>query len=89
MIDFLPPALIMLLGALLVGPARGAWRTAVVLLTPLVTLAAVWQVPDGVVTVYGCISIWDRGHPVSGERPRRQSSGTLHLPLAFASRKEL
>lgn len=49
MIDFLPPALILLFGALLIGPARGAWRTAVVLLTPLLTLAAVWQVPDGVV----------------------------------------
>ncbi|MDT8321964.1 MAG: hypothetical protein RQ826_15710 [Xanthomonadales bacterium] len=49
MIDFLPPALIMLFGALLIGPARGTWRTAVVLLTPLLTLAAIWQVPDGVV----------------------------------------
>ncbi|MGK2927411.1 MAG: Na(+)/H(+) antiporter subunit D [Lysobacterales bacterium] len=49
MIDFLPPALILLFGALLIGPARGAWRTAVVLLTPLLTLAAVWQVPDGLV----------------------------------------
>jgi len=50
MIDFLPPALIMLFGALLIGPARGVWRTAVVLLTPLVTLWVIWQVPDGVVT---------------------------------------
>ena len=49
MIEFLPPALIMLLGAMLVGPTRGAWRTAVVLLTPLLTLIAIWQVPDGVV----------------------------------------
>ncbi|NNK33620.1 MAG: hypothetical protein HKP02_10880, partial [Xanthomonadales bacterium] len=49
MIEFVPPALILLLGALLIGPARGAWRTAVVLVTPLLTLAAVWQVPDGVV----------------------------------------
>jgi len=49
MIDFIPPALILLAGALLIGPTRGALRTAVVLLTPLLTLAAVWQVPDGVV----------------------------------------
>lgn len=49
MIDFLPPALILLAGALLIGPTRGVARTAVVLLAPLLTLLAVWQVPDGVV----------------------------------------
>ncbi|MGD8345921.1 MAG: Na(+)/H(+) antiporter subunit D [Lysobacterales bacterium] len=49
MIDFLPPALILLVGALLIGPTRGRLRTAVVLLAPLLTLIAIWQVPDGVV----------------------------------------
>ena len=49
MFELVPPALILLLGALLIGPARGHVRSAVVLLTPLVTLWAVWQVPDGVV----------------------------------------
>ena len=48
MFDLLPPALILLAGALLVGPLRGHWRSAAVLITPLVTLWAVWQVPDGV-----------------------------------------
>ncbi len=48
MIDFLPPALILLFGALLIGLTRGALRTAVVLVAPLVTLAAIWQVPDGI-----------------------------------------
>jgi multicomponent Na+:H+ antiporter subunit D len=48
MFDLVPPALILLVGALLVGPLRGHWRTAAVLITPLVTLWAVWQVPDGV-----------------------------------------
>ena len=48
MFDLVPPALILLAGALLVGPLRGHWRTAAVLITPLVTLWAVWQVPDGV-----------------------------------------
>jgi len=47
-IDFLPPALILLLGALLIGLTRGALRTFVVLAAPLLTLAAVWQVPDGI-----------------------------------------
>ena len=48
MIDFLHPALVMLAGALLIGPARGALRSALVLLAPLATLALVWQVPDGI-----------------------------------------
>ena len=48
MISSLPPALILLFGALLIGPLRGHWRSAVVLITPLLTLWAVWQVPDGV-----------------------------------------
>jgi multicomponent Na+:H+ antiporter subunit D len=47
-IDFLHPALVMLAGALLIGPARGALRSALVLLAPLATLALVWQVPDGI-----------------------------------------
>ena len=48
MIDPLPPALILLAGALLIGPLRGHWRSAIVLTAPLLTLWAVWQVPDGV-----------------------------------------
>jgi multicomponent Na+:H+ antiporter subunit D len=47
-IDFLHPALVMLAGALLIGPARGALRSALVLLAPLAALALVWQVPDGI-----------------------------------------
>jgi multicomponent Na+:H+ antiporter subunit D len=38
----------MLAGALLIGPARGRLRSALVLLVPLGTLALIWQVPDGV-----------------------------------------
>ena len=49
MIDgVLPPALIMLAGAALIALTRGHLRTAVLLLSPLATLWAVWQVPDGV-----------------------------------------
>ncbi len=38
----------MLSGAALIGPARGRLRAAVVLATPLLTLWAVVQVPDGI-----------------------------------------
>ena len=44
----LHPALLMLLGALLIGPARGLLRSTLVLLVPLCTLALIWQVPDGI-----------------------------------------
>ena len=47
--DFLPPALVLLLGASLIGLVRGVARTALVLIAPLLTLVLVWQVPDGVV----------------------------------------
>ncbi|MEM9302449.1 MAG: Na(+)/H(+) antiporter subunit D [Pseudomonadota bacterium] len=46
--EILPPGLILLFGALLVAVTRGQVRSAVVLLTPLVTLWAVWLVPDGI-----------------------------------------
>jgi len=49
MLEWLSPAFILLIGALLIGPARGHWRSVIVLVAPLATLWAVWQVPDGVV----------------------------------------
>ena len=48
MIDSLPPALVLLAGAALIGPTRGIARTSVALIAPLVTLILVWHVPDGV-----------------------------------------
>jgi len=49
MFEWLSPAFVLLAGALLTGPARGHLRTVIVLVAPLITLWAVWQVPDGVV----------------------------------------
>ena len=48
--EFLPPALILLIAAILIGLLRGHWRSAVVLIAPLITLWSIWQIPDGVVT---------------------------------------
>jgi multicomponent Na+:H+ antiporter subunit D len=81
MTDFLPPALAMLLGALLIGPARGAWRTAIVLLTPLLTLVAIWQVPDGVVTTVTFLEY--PIEPVEGS-PVRRLFATIFAIMAFA-----
>ena len=49
MFEHFPPALILLLGALLIGPARGMLRAFIVMAIPALTLYAVWQIPDGVV----------------------------------------
>ena len=43
-----PPAFIMILGAILLAIARPVLRPVIALATPLLTLYAVWQVPDGV-----------------------------------------
>jgi len=49
MLEFvLPPAFIMILGALLIGIARPALRPLIALATPVVTLYFIWQVGDGV-----------------------------------------
>ena len=80
MIDFIPPALILLAGALLIGPTRGMLRTAVVLLTPLLTLAAVWQVPDGVVLTLDFLQY--PIEPIEGS-PVRRLFATIFALMAF------
>jgi len=80
MIDFIPPALILLAGALLIGPTRGMLRTAVVLLTPLLTLAAVWQVPDGVVITLEFLQY--PIEPIEGS-PVRRLFATIFALMAF------
>ena len=81
MIDFIPPALILLTGALLIGLTRGWVRTAVVLLTPLLTLAAVWQVPDGVVLTLDFLQY--PIEPIEGS-PLRRLFATIFALMAFA-----
>jgi multicomponent Na+:H+ antiporter subunit D len=80
MFEFLPPALIMLLGALLIGLSRGAWRTAVVLVTPLLTLWAIWQVPDGVVATVNFLQY--PIEPIEGS-PVRRLFATIFALMAF------
>lgn len=68
-LDVVPPALVLLLGALLVGPVRGVARTAIVLLAPLVTLWLVWRVPDGVILEFAFLDY--RIEPLEGSPVRR------------------
>jgi len=44
----MPPAFVMITGALVVALSREAIRPVLALITPLITLYAIWQVPDGV-----------------------------------------
>ena len=81
MIDVFPPALILLLGALLIGPTRGALRTVVVLITPLLTLLAVWQVPDGVALTFEYLQYGIQ--PIEGS-PVRRLFATIFALMAFA-----
>ena len=69
MIDFLPPALIMILGAILTPLVRGYLRTTVLLAAPLATLWAIWQVPDGVISTLTFIDY--QIEPVEGSAVRR------------------
>ena len=81
MTEFLPPALILLAAAILIGPLRGHLRSAVVLVAPLLTLWAVWQVPDGVVTTVPFLDYVIQ--PVEGS-PLRRWFATIFSLMAFA-----
>ncbi len=69
MLETVPPALVLLLGAALIGPVRGVARSAVVLLAPLLTLWLVWHTPDGVVLDMAFLDY--RIEPVEGGPVRR------------------
>jgi multicomponent Na+:H+ antiporter subunit D len=80
MFEVLPPALVMVAGALLIGLARGHWRSLLVLGTPLVALWAVWQIPDGVVAT---VTFLDYPiEPIEGS-PLRRLFGTIFALMAF------
>jgi len=69
MTEILPPVLVLLSGAILIGFTRGQLRSAIVLISPLVTLWAVWQVPDGVAIAVDFIGY--QLEPVEGSALRR------------------
>jgi len=80
MTEILPPALILLAAALLIGLTRGQLRSAIVLLSPLVTLWAVWQIPDGVSMTVNFIGY--TLEPVEGSALRRLFA-TIFLLMTF------
>ncbi len=69
MIEMLPPAFILMAAAILIGLTRGYLRTAILLGAPLITLWAIWQVPDGVVSTLSFLGY--PIEPVEGSALRR------------------
>lgn len=78
--ELLSPALILLLAALLICLLRGHARTAVVLIAPLLTLWAVWQIPDGVQGTVKFLSYYIE--PVEGS-PLRRLFATIFAVMVF------
>ena len=78
--ELMSPALILVLAALAIGPARGHLRTLVVLAAPLLTLWAIWQVPDGVQGTIRFLSY--QIEPVEGSSLRRLFA-TVFALMAF------
>ncbi|MGE0624090.1 MAG: Na(+)/H(+) antiporter subunit D [Pseudomonadales bacterium] len=76
----IPPALILLGAAVLVGLTRGWLRSAVLLLSPLVALWAVWQVPDGVAATASFLGY--QIEPLEGS-PLRRLFATIFAIMAF------
>ncbi len=82
MIDgVLSPAFVLLAGALLIALTRGHLRSAVVLVSPLIALWAVWQIPDGVVVTASFLGY--EIQPIEGS-PLRRLFASIFTFMAFA-----
>ncbi len=81
MSDFLSPALILVFSALLTGLVRGHLRSALILIAPLATLWAIWQVADGVAVTASFLDY--QIEPVEGS-PVRRLFATVFALMAFA-----
>jgi multicomponent Na+:H+ antiporter subunit D len=79
-LGMLSPALVLLIAAALIGLVKGHARTAVLLLAPLITLWAIWQVPDGVQGTVKFLSYYIE--PVEGS-PLRRLFATVFAIMVF------
>jgi multicomponent Na+:H+ antiporter subunit D len=74
------PAFVLLIAAVLIGLVKGHARTAVVLIAPIITLWAIWQIPDGVQTTVKFLSY--NIEPVEGS-PLRRLFATVFALMVF------
>jgi multicomponent Na+:H+ antiporter subunit D len=78
--EIFSPAFILLIAAVLIGLVKGHARTAVILLAPIITLWAIWQIPDG---VQGTIKFLSYNiEPVEGS-PLRRLFATIFAIMVF------
>ena len=67
--EFFSPAFVLLIAAVLICLVKGHARTAVILVAPVITLWAIWQIPDGVQSTVKFLSY--NIEPVEGSSLRR------------------
>jgi multicomponent Na+:H+ antiporter subunit D len=78
--ELFSPAFVLLIAAVLICLVKGHARTAVILVAPIITLWAVWQIPDG---VQGTIQFLSYNiEPVEGS-PLRRLFATVFAIMVF------
>ncbi|MGB7204531.1 MAG: hypothetical protein WBD37_03550, partial [Anderseniella sp.] len=79
--EFFPPALILLVAALLAVISRPNARAIILLVAPLITLWAIWSLPDGVLLTTRFL-----GYPIEPLEvtPVRRMFATVFTIMAFA-----
>lgn len=78
--EFFSPAFILLIAAVLICLVKGHARTAVILIAPIITLLAIWQIPDGVQSTVKFLSY--NIEPVEGS-PLRRLFATIFTIMVF------
>lgn len=78
--EFFSPAFILLIAAVLICFVKGHARTAVILIAPIITLLAIWQIPDGVQSTVKFLSY--NIEPVEGS-PLRRLFATIFTIMVF------
>jgi len=81
MIELFPPALILIVAAILIGPLKGTLRTIVLFAAPLATLWMIWQVPDG---ISATVPFLDYQLELVEGSPLRRLFATIFALMAFA-----
>ncbi|MFT4808955.1 MAG: multicomponent Na+:H+ antiporter subunit D [Paraglaciecola sp.] len=78
--ELFSPAFILLIAAVLICLVKGHARTAVILIAPVITLWAIWQIPDGVQSTVKFLSY--NIEPVEGS-PLRRLFATIFAIMVF------
>jgi multicomponent Na+:H+ antiporter subunit D len=78
--ELFSPAYVLLIAAVLICLVKGHARTAVILIAPIITLWAIWQIPDGVQSTVKFLSY--NIEPVEGS-PLRRLFATIFAIMVF------